>query len=416
MAMYNPENFCLKEEIVPLLEDYQIERINNLVNEFIKDNENSDTHEIEHCPKCGCKHPTLTKGGMSGSRKQMFMCKECNSRFVCDTGSLTYYSHQPLSKWSHFIEMTIDRRSLEDCAKELNIHKSTAFRMRQKLMAFLRMAKADDLISGLCEMDETYIHSDCKGLVTPEIGKKYYQIFCLTALYERILHVCGNLMAGKCTRTIEILNTDIKVLIRRGRKEKRDNRKRGISKDLVCIFTGMERQGGSVYCASNLGKPNQDEVNAFVKRIETESHVWVDGMQAYISALEDNGCTYTVCPTKEEYTTLNHLNNINALHENFKEWIRSYRGVSAIYSDRYANMISYIYDHRSMSLKEIRSSMIRDLNKHQLYFCVKDIMHRDVFCAEEDQTTRTCMTSMVNEYRRSKADPMDLAEALSLIR
>ena len=90
--------------------------------------------------------------------------------------------------------------------------------------------------------------------------------------------------------------------------------------------------------------------------------------------------------------------------------------MSAIYSDRYANMISYIYDHRSMSLKEIRSSMIRDLNKHQLYFCVKDIVHKDVFCADEDQTTRTCMTSMVNEYRRSKADPMDLAEALSLIR
>ena len=60
--------------------------------------------------------------------------------------------------------------------------------------------------------------------------------------------------------------------------------------------------------------------------------------------------------------------------------------------------------------------MIRDLTRHQFYFYVRDIMRKDVFCAEEDLTIRTCMTSMVNEYRRSKTNPMDLAEALTVIR
>ena len=415
MAMFNPEYFYLKEEIVPLLEEYQIERINEIVCDFIKANSESDIHRIEFCPKCNCESPKLIKAGKAGSGKQMLQCDECNGRFVYDTGSLTFYSHQSASKWAQFIEMTIDRSSLDECAKALHVHKSTVFRMRHKLMAFLRMVQADDSLSGLCEVDETYIHANLKGLVTEEIGEKYYQIFCLASLYNRIRALYGKIAACKCTLKIDKLNAEIKVLVRRGWKEKKVNTKRGISRDLVCIFTGIERQGNSVYSASNLGKPNQDEVNEFVNCIESGSHVWVDGYQAYVSALDENGCTYTVCPTAKEYTSLDHLNNVNALHENFKEWMRKYRGISAVYSDRYANMLSYIYDHRSMGTKEIRSRMIRDLNKHQMYFYVKDIMKKDVLVAEEEQLRRSNLTSMVEQYRRALVSPMELSTALAII-
>ena len=415
MAMFNPEYFYLKEEVVPLLEEFQIERLNNLVADFIKANSESDIHQIDYCPKCNGESPRLIRAGKAGSGKQMLQCSGCKGRFVYDTGSLTYYSHQSVSKWALFIEMTIDRSSLDECAEVLHIHKSTAFRMRHKLMAFLRMAQADDSLSGLCEVDETFIHADRKALVSEEIGEKYYQLFCLSALYNRIYSLCGPAAAGKCTSKINMLNTDIKILIRKGWREKKNKKKRGISRDLVCIFTGIERQGNSVYSASNLGKPDQDEVNAFVNCIESGSHVWVDGLKAYESALEGNGCTYTVCPSDKSYTSLNHLNNINALHENLKEWIRGYRGISAVYSDRYANMFSYIYDHRSMKTQELRSKMIRDLNRHQMYFYVKDIMKRDVFIAEEDQIKRNNLTSMVSQYRRALAYPMDLSEALTII-
>ena len=164
MAMFNPEYFCVKEEIVPLLEAYQLERINNLVADFIKSNSESDIHQIEYCPKCNCEHPRLIRAGKAGSGKRLLMCSECRGRFVYDTGSLTYYSHQSASKWAQFIEMTIEKSSLNKCAEELNVHKSTAFRMRQKLMAFLKMVQAGDSLSGLCEVDETFIHADCKDL------------------------------------------------------------------------------------------------------------------------------------------------------------------------------------------------------------------------------------------------------------
>jgi transposase-like protein len=415
MAMFDPQYFCIKEELVPLLEDYQIERINDLVSDFIRTNSEFDTHVIEFCPKCGASHPKLIKGGKAGSGKQMLQCVNCRGRFVYDTGSLTFYSHQPLSKWTRFIEMTIDKATLCACAAELRIHKTTAFRMRQKLMAFIRTIQQDNTISGLCELDETYIHADRKGLIPTEIGDDYYTIFCLSALMKTIADLYGDRAAGNCALLIDTLTTNIKVAVKRGWKEKRKNRKRGISKDLVCIFTGIERQGNCISHVSNLGKPAQADVNDFVGHVESGSHVWVDGMQTYVPALENNGCTYKVCPTQKGYTAVDHLNNINAMHENFKDWIRKFRGVSAIYADRYAALVSYIYDHRSMSVKELRSALFRDLNRHQVYFFQKDITKKELFIADEDQRKRNGLTSMVEQYRRSKEDPMSIEMAMSMI-
>jgi hypothetical protein len=68
-----------------------------------------------------------------------------------------------------------------------------------------------------------------------------------------------------------------------------------------------------------------------------------------------------------------------------------------------------------MKTQELRSKMIRDLNRHQMYFYVKYIMKRDVFIAEEDQIKRNNLTSMVSQYRRALAYPMDLSEALTII-
>ena len=42
-------------------------------------------------------------------------------------------------------------------------------------------------------------------------------------------------------------------------------------------------------------------------------------------------------------------------------------------------------------------------------------MKKDVFVAEEDQIRRSLLTSMVAQYRLSKAFSMDLSDALNLI-
>ena len=417
MAMFNPEFFCVKEEYVSLLQDYQIKRINELVSDFIQTNIECDTHEIEFCPKCGEAHPKLILGGKSGSSnpKQMLRCKSCNKRFVYDTGSLTYYSHQPSSKWMRFIEMTLDKASMKECAEELYVHESTAFRMRHKLMAFIRMVQKDDTLSGLCEVDETYLHVDRKGLVPASVGEAYFEVFCLTALGKEIMKKYGKAAGMRCSKKIDELNKYIMVSVRTGWQEKKKNRKRGISDQKVCIFTGIERQGNCCDKATNLGKPSQKDIEDFFECLEEGSHVWVDGLHGYTAALEEHNCTYTVCPSTESYSALDHLNNVNSLHSDFKEWIRKYRGVSTIYADRYAGMISFFYNLRGKCLSEKRTSLIRELNRHQMYFYVKDIMTKNIFEAEKDLAVRECMTSMAAQYRRFKAHPMSITEAMAII-
>lgn len=415
MAMFNPEYFCLNEKVVSKLQDYQIERINKIVADFIATNLACDQHEIEYCPKCGAIHPRTIRSGKSPKGKQMLECKACGRRFVYDTGSLTFYSHQSLAKWVHFIELTIEMASMDKCAEELGVHKSTAFRMRHKLMAFIRMTQKDDSLAGLCEIDETYLHVDRKGLVPELVGESFYKIFCLCSLGCEIRRRYGTLAGSLCKKKIDELNESIKISVKQGYREKKENTKRGISKQKVCVITGIERQGSCFYKATNLGKPSAENIRDFAEHLEENSHVWTDGLQGYIPVLEDHHCTYTVCPSNESYTVLDHLNNVNALHSDFKEWIRTYRGVNTIYADRYAGLFSYIYDHRNMETSELRTTMIQELNRHQMYFYVKDIMRKDIFVAEEDQYAREMMTSMAAQYRRFKKEPMEIKEALQLI-
>ena len=410
MAMFNPDYFTEMQEIAPLLQDYQIERINDMIADFLRTNAECDTHAIEYCPKCGVQSPLTTKGGRAGSGKPMLRCCACGRRFVYDTGSLTYYSHQPLAKWTRFIEMTIDKESIAKCAEEIEVSTQTAFRMRHKLMAFNRMMRADETIGGLVELDETYIHANKKGLVTKELGEKHFLMFCLK---EALKGAAGE-EKERIEARINALEKEIQEMNRMQRKARRKEVKRGISRQLVCIFTGIERGGRSLGMASSLGRPTQRETAAFVGHIEQGSHVWTDGMGSYKPSLEANGCTHTEC-VKGEYTALDHVNNINAMHSDFKGWIRKYRGVNTVYADRYASLISYAYDHRGNVVEEKRTSMLCDLNKRQLYFYVRDITETDILRIDDDQLKRNGMTTVMDEWRRAMRNPMTPEEIKAVI-
>ena len=83
-----------------------------MVEEYIEANETASTPIIEHCPKCPEKHPKMIKAGHTKSGKQMYRCKSCNKRFVADTGQLTFYSHQSLSKWKVVLKDTLNGLAL----------------------------------------------------------------------------------------------------------------------------------------------------------------------------------------------------------------------------------------------------------------------------------------------------------------
>ena len=148
------------------LEKYQTETLVKQYSEYIEQNKCAKNEKIffEVCPKCGKVHPHIIKGGRSGSGKQMYRCKECGKRFVYDTGTFSFYSHQNRDQWALFIQMTFEKDSLKRCAKALGINTSTAFCMRHKLMCYLESKTETTRLGSDVQLDEKFVKTSHKAI------------------------------------------------------------------------------------------------------------------------------------------------------------------------------------------------------------------------------------------------------------
>ena len=91
----NFESNYLLPNISDQLCAYQKDRVSQMIRDFIETNRQMNQF-----------HPVLVKAGKTKAGKQMLKCSSCHKRFVCDHGQLTYYSHQPQSKWNDLIIKT----------------------------------------------------------------------------------------------------------------------------------------------------------------------------------------------------------------------------------------------------------------------------------------------------------------------
>ena len=127
--------------LVPSIDEklcaYQKDRISQMIRDYLEINQQMDHFHFEYCPKCGQHHPMLVKAGKTKAGKQMLKCNSCKKRFVCDHGQLTYYSHQPQSKWNDLIIEMQNGNSLLHTAAKIDVHEMTVFRMRHKFLKFL---------------------------------------------------------------------------------------------------------------------------------------------------------------------------------------------------------------------------------------------------------------------------------------
>ena len=89
---------------------------------------------------------------------------------------------------------------MNECAEELYLHESAAFRMSLKFIAFIRMVQKDDALSGLCEVDETYLHVARKGFVRASVGEAYFEVFYLTGLEKEIMRKYGRAAGIRCSK------------------------------------------------------------------------------------------------------------------------------------------------------------------------------------------------------------------------
>lgn len=297
----------LTETITNKLEQYQITQIERLIADYLNTNKTAKQFVYLSCPTCNHSNPVLTKGGFTSKGKQMLRCTHCRKRFVLDIGQLTFYSHQPQSAWDAFALETWNGRSLASTAALLDVHESTAFRMRHKLLNSLSMQTEEYVLSNLIEVDEIYLLENRKGQ---------------------------------------------KVMDRTSRKRGSPATKRGLSNEQVCLITAIERDGESYLHSYNFAKPGFTDIKQLAQHIKAKSYVLVDGLASYNVLGQEHECTINVLKTYESYDKVNHLNNVNSLHARIRSLYESYRGIATRYINRYAALFSFQYKYRGMDNNE----------------------------------------------------------------
>ncbi|MET3697446.1 transposase-like protein [Bacillus oleivorans] len=120
------------------------------------------------CVHCGS---TSVKRNGKYRTRQRYLCKDCSKTFN-DMSNTPFSGSRYPQKWVKFMEMMVEGYTLPKIAKRLDIHISTAFYWRHKVLYALRSLDFNQL-QGIVESDETFFRESMKGRkVTHRVPKK----------------------------------------------------------------------------------------------------------------------------------------------------------------------------------------------------------------------------------------------------
>lgn len=256
------------------------------------------------------------------------------------TNTLMSNSHYGPSIWADFIRDTFSGKSLDYSAQKHGFSHQTAFNMRHKvLMALQDMLRKDPvLLSGIAELDETFVLDCYKGARVPE-------------------------EAG-----------------RKARKHGAKAVKRGISNEYIAICTGIERKGNAMAETINRAKPSGEEPDEIFRgHIAGGTLILTDGLRSYHVLEGLAGCS-VVDINQEESRGVFHLNTVNSLHSYIKKTYNHYRGVATKYINRYNALFSIAFRCADDRIEALFSSLCT-VGQNCCWHSVKDVRNYQL-CSE----------------------------------
>jgi transposase-like protein len=106
------------------------------------------------CPYCGSAHAT------PAPNEQRYHCNNCNTTFSVTVGTIFHHTHLPLQKWLLAVSLVLNAKkglSARQLARDLEVNKNTGWRMGMQIRKAMSERAQRELLSGVVEMDETYI-------------------------------------------------------------------------------------------------------------------------------------------------------------------------------------------------------------------------------------------------------------------
>ena len=194
-------------ELTPQERDLAVKALRAALYEgFALDAATSDPNQMEACVRCGSIRIIRKGRGRDGS--QRWKCMNCNRTFGVRTNRVMGMSKLKAGVWMRFLECFVDCLSLRKCAQRCGVCLKTAFLMRQRVIECIRrytpVLRSEAGMS--VQLDETYFRESFKGNHT---------------------------------------KSAVFVMPRKAHKRTKALRKRGLSKEQICVATGVDDAGRS---------------------------------------------------------------------------------------------------------------------------------------------------------------------------
>jgi transposase-like protein len=270
------------------------------------------------CVHCGSVN--IKRNGKYRSR-QRYLCKECGKSFNDMTASPISGTHYP-HKWLKYFQMMIEGVTLPKIAEELQIHISTAFYWRHKILNALRSLGFTTL-KGIIESDETYFLESDKGK-------------------KRITHRNPRKRGGKA-------------------------KKRGISKEQISVVVAHDRNGNILSKMAGLGRITTEDINQTLgKYLDEDVVLCTDSATNYKAFAKQKGILHEVINAHKGVHVkkgVYHIQHVNAYHQRLKKWMERFNGVATKYIDNYLFWFRFLELHKQLDKKLRMRTMLLDACK-----------------------------------------------------
>ena len=277
-----------------------------------------ELREIRFPHKVRCPHCRAVKvkkhGIYRGRQRYLCLSKRCGRSFNDLTDSPISGTHYP-DKWVQFLKLMAQSKTLPTTAMALDIHISTAFKWRHKVLDALRQLEKDHL-GGIVEADETYFLESRKG-------KHRYRVD-------------------------------------NPRKHGGKAEKRGLSNQQVAALIAIDRNGAIVSQVVGRGNTSYVEIDkAIGEHIAPGSILCTDAAKNYKAfAIRRKIRHEQLNPKHERVRGLYHIQHVNSYHSDLKRWIRNFNGISSKYLNNYLAWFRFFQIHKNKEMHAMKKQFL----------------------------------------------------------
>ena len=274
---------------------------------------------IRRCPSCTCKQ--YHRHGQANGL-QRYRCRACG-RTYNDLSGTPLARLSLREKWLDYLGCVLESKSVRASASQVGVHRNTAFRWRHRFLEGPRHDRPDRL-HGIAEADEMFILESQKGS---------------------------------------------RKLDRPARKRGGRANKRGISRELDCVLVARDRGGQIVDAVVGRGALTAAQLERhLLPRLDRQVLLVSDAHGAYRSFARKHGIAHEAVNLRAGVRVRHgaagaiHVQNVNAYHQRFRQWLGHFRGVASRYLPNYLGWRRALDGGRISSAEQLLRIAIRVIN------------------------------------------------------